>query len=85
MAGCTWADLFLSRPVPKDPISKVIRELITDRLILWMVLDGDRLKVKVHVWADNCFWMNLGWYSNREGCEIRIDQVVAGVYFVANG
>jgi hypothetical protein len=44
-----------------------------------------RVKVRLQGFAGNSLWANLGWFRIHGHPKIVIDQVVAGVYFVANG
>jgi hypothetical protein len=46
---------------------------------------GEGVQVKVQVSERNWLRMNLRWFAVQTTPKIVIDQVVAGVYFVANG
>jgi hypothetical protein len=46
---------------------------------------GEGVQVRVQVSSRNWLRMNLRWYTVQTTPKIVIDQVVPGVYFVANG
>jgi hypothetical protein len=46
---------------------------------------GSRVQVRVQVSRGNFSGMNLRWYNFRVTPKIDVDQLVVGVYFVANG
>jgi hypothetical protein len=43
------------------------------------------VQVRLKVSAGNWLWMNLDWYNFCVMLKIGVDQLVPGVYFVANG
>jgi hypothetical protein len=53
--------------------------------MLLSVPNGGWVQVRVKVFGGNWLWMNLGWYRTGRSPKIVIDQLVVGVYFVANG
>jgi hypothetical protein len=60
-------------------------ELVIAIVMSEQVRIGSRVQVRVQVSRGNFSGMNLRWYNFRITPKIDVDQLVLGVYFVANG